>query len=161
MRSLGIVLVATLGLATVVGVARAFAQDATPVTEGGPVTLTVVERNINETITDLGEPGTSAGDLIVWGPNPQYDAANAVDTGSVSQGSCQILNAAGDSHCVETIVFPDGSTLALQGVELGDGAQSMRTIVGGSGQYLGAVGTMVVEATADRALWTKTLEIWT
>jgi hypothetical protein len=161
MRSLGIVLVVTLGLAAVAGAARAFAQDATPVTEAGPVTLTVVERSINETITDLGEPGTSAGDLIVWGPNPHFDAANAVDTGAVTQGSCQILNAAGDSLCIETIVFPDGSTLALQGVELGNLAQSTRTIVGGSGQYLGAVGTMLVEPTADRSLWTKTIEIWT
>jgi hypothetical protein len=161
MRSLGIVLVATLGLAALAGVARAFAQEATPVPDGGPMALTLVEHSESETITDLGEPGFSAGDALVWGPNPLFDAANAVDTGAVTQGSCLVLNASGDTHCIETIAFPDGSTLAIQGVQLGSLAPSTMTIVGGSGQYLHASGTLVVEASADRSLWTKTMEIWT
>src|SRR6266545_4507483 len=130
MRSLGIVLATVVGLAAFVGGVRTFAQDATPGTDSGPLTLTLVEHSTSETITDLGAPGFSAGDLIVWGPNSLYDAANAVDTGAVTQGSCQVLNAAGDSHCIETIVFPDGSTLAIQGVQLGNGAPSTTTIVG-------------------------------
>jgi hypothetical protein len=161
MRSLGTVLAVALGFAVLAGGVRAFAQDSTPATDGSPLLLTLMEHSASETITDLGAPGFSAGDLIVWGPNPLYDAANAVDTGAVTQGSCQVLNAAGDGHCIETIVFPDGSTLAIQGVQLGNGAQSTTTIVGGSGRYLHAGGTLVVEASADRLLWTKTLKIWT
>ena len=39
--------------------------------------------------------------------------------------------------------------------------RSTTTIVGGSGRYLHASGTLLVEASPDRFLWTKTLEIWT
>lgn len=160
MRSLTIALAATLGIAALAGTIRTLAQDATPDAAGGPQTLILVEHSTSETITDLRDPGFSAGDLIVWGPNPLYDAANTTDTGAVTQGSCQVLNTAGDAHCIETIVFPDGSTLAIQGVQLAPNAPSTTTIVGGSGRYLHASGTLVVEASADRTLWTKTLEIW-
>ena len=46
------------------------------------------------------------------------------------------------------------------GIQLGHGERSTTTIVGGSGQYLHASGTLIVEASEDRSLWTKTLEIW-
>lgn len=161
MRSLALALAAALGLAALFGVVRAIAQDATPGANGSPQTLTMVEHSISETITDLGAPGFSPGDLIVWAPNPLYDSANTADTGAVTQGSCQVLNTAGDAHCLETIVFPDGSTLAIQGVQLAPDHPSTTTIVGGSGRYLHASGTLVVEASADRTLWTKTLTIWT
>ena len=36
---------------------------------------------------------------------------------------------------------------------------SERTIVGGSGRYLGATGTMTAVPSADLLLWTKTIEI--
>jgi hypothetical protein len=35
----------------------------------------------------------------------------------------------------------------------------MRTIVGGSGRYLGATGTVAVSPSADLSVWTKTFEI--
>jgi hypothetical protein len=35
----------------------------------------------------------------------------------------------------------------------------MRTIAGGSGRYLGAIGTMSVEPNADLTLWTKTITL--
>jgi hypothetical protein len=78
--------------------------------------------------------------------------------GAVTQGSCFAFD--DSSNCVgtEAIVFADGSTLHFQGVERGGGVPSMRTIVGGSGRYLGATGTMSVEPSADLALWTKTIE---
>ena len=100
--------------------------------------------------------------LILLGIKPPlFDADNAVDTGAVTQGSCQMLNTTGDYHCIETIVFPEGSTIALQGVQSGNGSPVTTTIVGGSGRYLHAGGTLRVEASPDRLLWTKTLEIWT
>jgi hypothetical protein len=158
-------LILVLGGVALLGVAGTVAQEATPVADGGvdggPERVTFVEHAVNVTITDLGEAGPSAGDLTVWGPDALFDEENAVDTGAVTQGSCQMLNTAGDNHCVETIVFPDGSTIAVQGVQAGDGSLSTTTIVGGSGRYLHASGTLVVEASADRTLWTKTLEIWT
>ncbi len=141
--------------------ARAIAQDATPVAGpgAGATTLILVEHNDNETIVDLGEPGPSAGDMLVWGPNPLYDAANAIDTGATTQGTCVTLHAANACLAHETVIFPDGSTLEIQGVERGGGEPSARTIIAGSGQYLGATGTLSVVPTEDEQLWTKTFTI--
>ncbi len=78
--------------------------------------------------------------------------------GATTQGTCIAFNAAADCLAAETILFPDGSTLEFQGIERGD-APSSRTIVGGSGRYLGAIGTMAAVPSADLLLWTKTIEI--
>jgi hypothetical protein len=76
-----------------------------------------------------------------------------------AQGSCFALNADYDNHCYETVLFADGSTIAIQGVQLGNGGPSVTTIVGGSGRYLGATGTVTVTATEDASLWTKVFEV--
>lgn len=143
------------------GAAGAIVQAATPATTSGHgrTTMVLVEHNDHETTLDFGEPGPSAGDMLVWGPNPLYDEANAGDTGATSQGTCVALHVA--DHCLlnETVVFADGSTIQLQGIERGGGTPSTRTIVGGSGRYLGATGTLSVSPTEDELLWTKTFEI--
>lgn len=161
MRASAIVLAAALAAALLVGAVRGFAQDATPSPCCAPQTLTLVEHASGEIVTDLGAPGASAGDLVAWGPNPLFDAADRADTGAVTRGSCQVLGANGDRLCIEEIVFSDGSTLEIQGLEPTSGARSTRTIVGGSGRYLHASGTQVVTASTDRTRWVKTLEIWT
>ncbi len=142
--------------------ARTSAQSATPVggTAGGTTTLVLVEHN--DAMTDVLQEesaGAAAGDLRVWGPNALYDESNTTDTGITSQGSCIALNADFDCLANETIVFPDGSTLEIQGIQLGNAQPSTRTIVGGSGQYLGATGTVSVAPTEDLLLWTKVIEI--
>jgi hypothetical protein len=161
MRSLGTVLVVALAVGAVFGISRSLAREATPVSDGGAMTLTVVEHNLNESRLDLGEPGSSPGDLNVWGPNPLYDEANAVDTGAVTQGFCHMLNAAGDIVCLETMIFPDGSTLSAQGFYPGNGDPSTTTITGGSGRFLHASGRLIVMHSEDRSRWTKTIEVWT
>jgi hypothetical protein len=134
------------------------AQEATPVASAGLTTIVLVEQNEHDTNVDLGEPGPSAGDLRVWGPNPLFDAENAVDTGATTQGSCVTINAANDCLAQETVLFADGSTLEIQGIQLGGGQPSTRTIVAGSGEFLGAVGTVSVAPTEDEAVWSKTFE---
>lgn len=148
-----------LALTAALSVAHVVAQDATPVTDTGVTTFVLVEHAENVSIIDVGDPGPSAGDLTVWGPDPLFDEANEIDTGALTHGSCQALNANGDNHCIETIVFPNGSTLAIQGIQKGGGAPSLTTIVGGSGDYLGAMGTVLVDASDDFTLWTKTFTI--
>jgi hypothetical protein len=81
------------------------------------------------------------------------------DTGATTQGTCIAFNANEDCLAAETILFPDGGTIEFQGIERAGGVQSARTIVGGSGRYLGAIGTMVAVPSADLLLWTKTIEI--
>jgi hypothetical protein len=83
------------------------------------------------------------------------------DTGATTQGTCIAFNANADCLAAETILFPDGSTIEFQGIEHGGGEPSTRTIVGGSGRYLGAIGTMAAVPSADLLLWTKTIEIVT
>src|SRR5688500_10873450 len=112
-RTIGLTLAAA---ATFLGTVVATAQEATPVVPGEPITFTLVEHATNVTVVDVGVPGMSPGDITVWGPDALYDEANEVDTGAVTQGSCLALNTDGDNHCYETIVFPNGSTLTIQGV---------------------------------------------
>jgi len=147
-----------LGLALLIP-AGSSAQEATPVVGGDGTVFILVERPEQVTILDLGESGTSPGDVTVWGPNPLFDEANKVDTGALTHGSCLSLNAAGDNHCLETVVFADGSTLAIQGIQRGSGEPSVTTIVGGSGTYRGATGTVSVDPSADYRTWTKTFEV--
>ena len=97
--------------------------------------------------------------MLVWGPDALYDEADVTDTGATTQGTCIAFNANGDCLTAETILFPDGSTIEFQGIEHGGGMPSERTIVGGSGRYLGATGTMTAVPSADLLLWTKTIEI--
>lgn len=137
--------------------ARATAEMSTPTGDAGAATLILIEHADLVTEIDLGEPGASVGDMLVWGPDPLYDDANVNDTGATTQGTCIAFNANSDCLAAETIVFPDGSTLEFQGIERG-GAPAMRTIVGGSGRYLGAIGTMTAAPSADLKLWTKTIK---
>jgi hypothetical protein len=153
------------GLLLVLGSALLFptmavAQVATPVSNTTATVFALVERPEHVTILDLGDPGKSAGDVTVWGPDPLYDEANAVDTGALTHGSCLSLNAAGDNHCLETVLFADGSSLEIQGIQRGSGEPSLTTIVGGSGTYRGATGTVLVDPSADYRTWAKTFTVF-
>ena len=137
---------------------RTNAQDATPASTVGTKTLVLVE-SAGTIVDRFGDDGPSAGDIRVWGPNPLFDETNTTDTGAVTQGSCIGINTEFDCLVNETIIFPDGSTLEIQGLQPGKPVASIRSIVGGSGQYLGATGTVAVSPSADLSLWTKTIEI--
>ena len=68
----------TLALATLalsLGIATpAVAQDATPTGTGEPdIVIVLVENAGQVTNIDQGDAGPSAGDLIIWGPNPLHD----------------------------------------------------------------------------------------
>ena len=141
-----------------IGFARAGAQPATPLAGAAAGSVVLIEHADRVTELDLGAPGPSIGDMIVWGPNALFDETDTSDTGAVTQGACIAFDASFTCVGNETIVFLDGSTLEFQGVERGGGESSLRTIVGGSGRYLGATGTMSVEPSADLTRWTKTIE---
>lgn len=100
--------------------ARVLAQEAAP-DAAALTTIVLTERNEHETNGDLGDPGPSAGDLRVWGPNPLFDAGNVEDTGATTQGSCVALNAANDCLAQDTVVFTGGSTLEMQVFNLARG----------------------------------------
>lgn len=128
---------------------------------GNPdIRMVLVEHAIHITNIDQGEQGPSIGDLVLWGPNPMYDETNSKDIGATTQGTCTAFEPGGDCILLETILFSNGSTLHLQGIQPGQPERSTRMIVGGSGDYLGAMGTVTVEPTDDLTQWTKTFEIW-
>lgn len=162
MRVRSALAVLAIALVGAFGSLRVVAQDgtpaATPSSGGEATTMTLVERAVQVTTVDLGTTGPSIGDMIVWGPDPLFDAANAVDTGATTQGACVLFQVTGECIATESIAFPDGSTLEIQGVQAAGAQPSSRTIVGGSGQYLGATGTVTVEPSADLTVWTKTFE---
>lgn len=171
MRIRWTVALAVLALLATAGAAGVAAQSATPQAAaaspvampmtGAPVTLTLVEHAIHVTNINRKTSGVSLGDMIIWGPNPLYDAANTTDTGATTQGVCVVFDAASDDCLAsETIVFADGSTLQIQGIQAGGSAPSTRTVVGGSGKYRGASGTVHVAPTSDLATWTKTFALW-
>lgn len=137
---------------------RTDAQVATPASDAGVTTLIMVE-SAGTIVDRFDDDGPSAGDIRIWGPNPLFDETNTTDTGAVTMGSCIGLNTEFDCLANETIIFPDGSTLEIQGLQPGDPGPSLRTIVGGSGQFLGAIGTVSVSPSEDLSLWTKTIEI--
>jgi hypothetical protein len=156
-RLLTLVALGALVIAGGARAARTAAEMSSPIAGASDATLILIEHAALVTEIDLGQPGASVGDMLVWGPNALYDDANVNDTGATTQGTCIAFNANSDCLAAETIVFPDGSTLEFQGIERG-GAPATRTIVGGSGRYLGAIGTMTASPSADLKLWTKTIE---
>ena len=157
-RLIALVSLVALVIASGAWVVRAHAEIATPA-GASYATLILVEHADLVTEIDLGEPGPSVGDTLVWGPNALYDEADVDDTGAMTQGTCIAFDANSDCLAAETILFPDGSTIEFQGIERSGGVPSARTIVGGSGRYLGAIGTMAAVPSADLLLWTKTIEI--
>lgn len=123
------------------------------------VRMVLVEHAIHITNLDQGETGPSVGDVILWGPDPMFDETNTTDTGATTQGVCTAFEPGGDCILVETLVFANGSTLHLQGIQPGTPQTSTRAIIGGTGDYLGAMGIVTVEPTADLTVWTKTFDI--
>ncbi|MCO5222838.1 MAG: hypothetical protein M9947_14870 [Thermomicrobiales bacterium] len=161
------VLIAVIGM---MGFGVVHAQDATPVVpvatpdaataSTAPAQLILVDQSRNVNTVDFANDGLTPGDLIVWGPDPLFDADDLQDTGSVTYGSCVMVNTNGDCMAQETFVFADGSTIEVQGLEFGDTTPSVKTIVGGSGIFLGITGTLTDIPDATRTTWTKHFEFW-
>lgn len=157
-------------LVGVIGLGVANAQDATPevavgtpeavTASGAPVELKLVDQSRNVNNVDFGNDGLTPGDMIVWGPDPLYNADDLQDTGSVTYGSCVMVNTDGDCMAQETFIFADGSTIEVQGLEYGATKPSVKTIVGGSGDFVGITGTLTDIPDADRTTWTKHIEYW-
>ncbi|HET9661144.1 MAG TPA: hypothetical protein VFP05_12490 [Thermomicrobiales bacterium] len=157
-------------LVGMMGFSAARAQDATPeapigtpeavTASSAPVELELVDQSRNVNTVDFGNDGLTPGDLIVWGPDPLYSADDLQDTGSVTYGSCVMVNTDGDCMAQETFIFADGSTLEVQGLEFGATKPSVKTITGGSGIFLGATGTLTDIPDANRTTWTKHIEYW-
>jgi len=108
-------------------------------------TVTVIEHADNDTTTDTGAKGDSVGDLLTFA-NEIYDENNAEKVGS-DTGWC-IRTVAGKSwECFWTLTLADGQ-ITVEG-PFYDTRDSRLAIIGGTGVYRDAHGTMLLHARAD------------
>lgn len=104
----------------------------------GAEQIKVVERALTDTTTDLGAKGDSVGDLLTWA-NPIYDAANKIQIGT-DQGFCVRVAVGKSWECNWTTVLKGGQ-ITVEGPFMDDGDSTL-TVIGGTGRYAGAKGTL-------------------
>lgn len=104
--------------------------------------LVLVERAISDRTVDLGTPGDSLGDLLVF-VNPVYDAANKTQLGT-DQGYCVRVAVGKSWECFWTLMLKDGQ-ITSEG-PFYDAGDSVMTVTGGTGKYVGAKGALKLHA---------------
>jgi len=115
---------------------------AAPATCLAARTLHWVERATNEHTVDIAPAGDSLGDLLAF-VNPLYDAANDKQIGD-SNGYCVRTEVGKSWQCAWTTHLEHGQ-LAVSGTFTDEGDSNF-IIVGGSGAFAGARGSLKVHA---------------
>jgi len=108
-------------------------------------TIAVVERPVSDVTIDLAPTGDSAGDLLPFS-NPVYDPTNTTQVGD-DQGNCVRTKVGVSYECNWTTNLKGGS-LTVEGAFL-DAGPSTLAIIGGTGRYAGARGSMDLAATPE------------
>ena len=106
-------------------------------------TVHVVEHAITDTVVDVGPQGDSRGDLLAFA-NPVFDPADKKQVGSDS-GNCVRTDPGKLFECNWT-TFLDGGQITVEGPFFDSGADSMLSIIGGTGIYRDAHGQMKLHA---------------
>ena len=135
---MGIVRCGSLALAA----AMALAAIGGPTLANG-IEITVVERATTDAVIDVGETGDTIGDMLAFG-NDLYDAENSAVVGR-DQGQCFRSNPGLSWECVWTSILESGS-ITVQGAFYDDLRDAEFAITGGTGDYSGAGGMMVLHA---------------
>ena len=104
--------------------------------------LRLVERATGETVVHRTSADDALGDLIVFA-NPLYDAADKRPVGA-SRGSCTRVEVGRWWDCHWTMTL-DGGALLVAGPYPDEG-DAVFGIVGGTGRYAGARGTVAVHS---------------
>jgi hypothetical protein len=117
--------------------------------------VTVIEHPLSDVTIHTGPGGETAdtvGDLLPFS-NPVFDAANEKQVGD-DQGNCirtrvpdPDKHVTGNYECNWTTNLPGGS-ITIEGVYL-DAGPSTLAVIGGTGRYASARGSMDLAATAD------------
>ncbi len=109
--------------------------------------IEVVEHADTDATLDLGAKGDSVGDLLTWS-NPLFDAANKSKVGS-DQGYCVRVSVGKSWECSWTNMLKDGQIM-VEGA-FWDDKDSLLTIIGGTGKYVGAKGTLKLHSRDAKA----------
>ncbi|MGA8706548.1 MAG: allene oxide cyclase family protein [Steroidobacteraceae bacterium] len=109
--------------------------------------IEVVEHADTDATLDLGAKGDSVGDLLTWS-NLLFDASNKTRVGS-DQGYCVRVSVGKSWECSWTNMLKDGQIM-VEG-PFWDDKDSLLTIIGGTGKYVGAKGTLKLHARDAKA----------
>ncbi len=109
-------------------------------------TLTVVEHASTDAVTDTGDKGDTAGDILTFA-NEIFDQANANSVGT-DNGWCVRTVPGKAWECFWTASFKDGQ-ITVEGPFL-DAGDSVLAITGGTGAYAGARGEMKLHSRDDK-----------
>ena len=108
--------------------------------------IKVVEHPVNETTAHVGAKTDGPGDILSFA-NPLFDANNKQQIGT-DQGFC-IRTVVGKSwHCNWTNQLKEGM-ITVDGI-FNDAGDSTLSIIGGTGKYAGARGTMLLHTRAGK-----------
>jgi hypothetical protein len=105
-------------------------------------TFTVVEHATTDAVTDTGDKGDTAGDILTFA-NEIFDQDNKASVGS-DNGWCVRTVPGKAWECFWTATFKDGQ-ITVEGPFL-DAGDSVLAITGGTGAYAGARGEMKLHA---------------
>ena len=113
-----------------------------PAWAGGAEKLNLVERATSDAVLDTGAQGDSAGDILTFA-NEVFDEANKTKLGD-NNGWC-IRTVPGKAwECFWTLTLAEGQ-ITVEGPFL-DGKDSTVAVTGGTGEYAGARGDMLLHA---------------
>lgn len=108
---------------------------------GGGDKIRVLSTNTEEEFVDVGEPDLSLGDAFIFTSDLTKRGTLVGHTGVV----CTVTSTAREeSQCVGTASFRRGQ-ITIQGLLAGEPGVFAFPITGGSGDYVGAEGTLVVK----------------
>jgi len=110
-----------------------------------PTVIHVVEHAITDTVQQFHPPNNSLGDVLGF-HNPVYNAADTKQV-ATDNGYCIRTVATGKTEweCTWTTLLPGGN-LTVEGPYYDDGTDTTLTITGGTGNYTGAEGAMLLHA---------------
>ena len=108
-------------------------------------TVHVVEHAITDTVQEFHPGHLSLGDVLGF-HNPVFNESDQHQVG-VDNGQCIRTVATGKTEweCFWTVLLPQGQ-ITVEGPYYDDGTDTTLTITGGTGDYLGAQGSMKLHA---------------
>jgi hypothetical protein len=109
--------------------------------------MTLYNVATGDRFVELGQDGGVA-NMILWNSDMEDEQGDKLGTGA---GTCIRVDAAGNHMCHMTIQLDGHGALIVSGLQVVEPAPSALAIVGGTGNYRGATGTVRSTPVEDRA----------
>src|SRR5579859_7179285 len=144
-KSLVITAVVSLLVGLLAGVYFTLHGTTASASADGQKTVHVIEHAITDTVQEFHPPNMSLGDILGF-HNPVFDAQDKQQVGH-DNGQCTRTVATGKTEweCFWTVQLKAGN-ITVEGPYYDDGTDTILTITGGTGRYIGADGWMLLHA---------------